>query len=177
MKNILFYSITVFLFFLFTNTTEANLAIPGHSGGFVPSLNVLFLSYSALVFLLPVMIGLMLPRKFVIVWHFVTLLSVMLLVAFFFKSGILIDISRGIFFATLLLAFLYTSFFTIIAYTFSTIGSTFERIKEVQKILNHVKDRIKIVLMFLIYLLPVTPMIYVSENNPVSYARNPIILA
>ena len=129
MKNNVIYVLAFAYLLIPTSVAKANIVIPGVADGFLISLSMLFFSFSVLVFFLPILIGLIFPRRFIVVWHFLMFFAAIIIIAYFVKNGFSVIAEMRILVITLLLSILYTSFFTIIAYLTSTIGAKFKKFK------------------------------------------------
>ena len=166
MKHNIIYLLTFAYLLIPTNvsatqrfgTYEMGVAI-----GFLVGLVELFFS---LFFILPILLGLILPRRFIIVWHFLLFYIVLVPIIPFMRLAL--DLTKGVFdkdsfLILLLLSILYTSFFTIIAYLSSTIGAKFKKIQKVQNVLHRSKPSLSKLFIFLVYALALIPMAFIPK--------------
>ncbi len=168
-------SLTFLLLVLPKMVMSGDIWFPGLADGFWYSLYLLFFSPASLVFLLPIVIGLLYPKNFIAVWHLVILFLTILISVLIVKVGFpyiesnLIEINEDAVIVVLLLSFMYSSFLSFVAYISSTAGMLFsERVYNMQKVFNRINYKTSILFIYTVYSVSVIPFVYFSERN-VSY--------
>lgn len=147
--------IFLFIFFIIIKLVKANVIMPGIAESFIYSIILLIFSPGFILFLLPIIVGLLFNKKFVLIWNFISLFSVLIITSIFIK--IFFE------FESFFLILLYSSFFTIIAFFSSVIGNRFKKIQKIQNNFNNISNIYKIIILFLMYFLIIIPMVYISE--------------
>ena len=141
---------------------------PSLVDGLLVSLWSLFTTPGVLLLLLPIIIGLLYPRRFIAVWHFITLLVVIPVVAVSVYhlgwGSSIYKIDLSLVFQIILQSFIYASLFTILAYVSSTIGTTFsKRIYGIQKVFNRLSKKTNTVLIVITYAIAFEPLIMLYD--------------
>lgn len=156
---------------LFAEPVTANIIVPIGGGVFLVSLFFLFTTPAFVIILLPVVIGLFFHRKFIAMGNFIALAAVIIFAAII--EGLLIRQSVA---PLIILAFLYASFFTIIAFLSSLIGKQFQKIRNVQEIFERIDKKVRLVILGVLYGIVIAPLVYVANVRPSSYSSSVIII-
>jgi len=170
MKKILFLFIGITSLLLIAGPIKATSPAAISAGAlFLQILISLFPSRWLIIILVPIIIGLIFHRRFIVFWNFPTMFTANLFTAIialnFLTSFTINDLSP--FFIMILL--LNSLFLTIISFLSSTIGSRFRRINNLQNIFNKGYGIVKIVVLFIVYLLLSLPPYIAIYRSSYSY--------
>ena len=152
------------LIVLFAQAAEANIIRP-------TVFTALIILISPPFILIPISLGLIFHRRFILIWNF----------AVMFIGGLLIVSllpvpSIGYLISGLISAFAYASVYSIIAFLFSNIGKRFDKTRNLQEAFNRISNKLRVVLLSLTYFLFTLPILLVVDYIDKTYSEGMAIL-